>query len=120
MSTLTLRQGEDCTIVVSGIADDAGQPVDVTGWTIRAMARPKALSSTLWQEWVSGTPTGAQGAAQVVAGVVELEVTDSMSSAWTWPDQTGILHVEAVEPSGEQRTARIGECRIYLDPEAVR
>lgn len=119
MSTLTIRQGEDCTIVVSDIADDAGQPVDVTGWDVHAAARPSALSSQMWQEWAT-TPTGDQATAQVVAGQVELLIPHALSSTWAWTGTVGVLHIEATEPAGEQRRARVGEARIYLDPEAVR
>lgn len=119
MLTLTIRQGEDCTIVVGDIADDDDQPVDVTGWSIHAMARPSALSSQLWQEWAT-SPTGTQATAQVVDGEIELDVPRALSTAWTWTGVTGVLHVEATEPSGGQRRARVGECRVYLDPEAVR
>lgn len=116
---LEIKQGEDCTLVVSGIVDNAEQPLDITGWSVRAMARPNALSGVLWQEW-STDPSGTQGTARVVDGDVELDVPHDMSSAWTWPGQAGVLQVEATEPSGEQRVARVGDRRIYLDPEAVR
>lgn len=119
MSTLTIRQGETCTIVVSGIVDDNDQAVDVTGWSIRAMARPAALSAELWQEWAT-SPTGTQGTAQIVTGEIQLLVPHTVSSAWTWAGQVGVLQVEATEPAGQQRRARVSEQRIYLDPEAVR
>jgi hypothetical protein len=118
-TVLTIRQGETCTIIVSSIVDHDDEHLDVTGWAVHAMARPSALSSTLWQEWATN-PTGTQGTARIVSGRVELVVPHTMSSAWTWSGQTGVLHVEVTEPDGEQRRARVCDRRIYLDPEAVR
>lgn len=119
MATHTIYQGEDCAVTISDIVDGAKQPLDVTGWTVHAMARPSATSATLWAEWVSGTPTGSQGQATAAGSVVTLTVPAAMSSAWTWVRRTAELQVEIVEPGGA-RTARVADASVYLDPEAVR
>jgi hypothetical protein len=113
---LVIEQGTSRAIVISGIVDAVNNPLDVTAWTIHAQARLDPYFPVL-AEWVSGTPTGAQGQATATGDSIRLEIPYAMSSAWTF--QTARLQVEMTEPGPSGRRERIGDQVIRLDPEIV-
>lgn len=114
MVTITIDQGTTRVIVVSGIVDDGGAAVDVTGWAVRAVARRQTQDTTVLAEWVSGTPTGTQGQAVTTGGTVRLTVTPAMSRAWSWV--TAELHVHVTEPVAPYREEDIsGNVRLHHD-----
>lgn len=116
---LSITQGADRTIVIAGIADAAGAPLDVTGWSVHAQVRHStAPAAPLLAEWVSSTPTDTQGQATASATEVRLDVPAAMSSAWAW--RTGVLHVELTEPGDGGRRERIAARDVVVDPEVVR
>lgn len=120
MSTnLTLEQGTTRTIRVTGIVDAAGDPLDITGWTVHAQARHKAADSALLAEWHTD-PTGDQGDAAATGSEVVLQVPPAMSAAWGWAGTTVALHIEITEPGEGGRVERIADARLYVDPEVVR
>jgi hypothetical protein len=100
-----IRQGEDFLIAAKNLRSVAtGEPIDVTGWSVHAIARAwyqrVQLGQRIWQyrminpvmsEW-STTPTGTQGT--IVTGSatstgdtnrVELQVTSSQTDNWRSP-----------------------------------
>jgi len=110
--TLTLPQGTTRSIVISDITtpgpnpDSPRVPLDVTGWTVRAVARDSAIRDTVLAEWTSGTPTGTQGQAVAVGDEARLTVTPDMSRRWIWTH--AILHAHLTEPVAPFREERIG------------
>lgn len=116
---LSITQGADRTIVISGIVDAAGEALDVTGWSVHAQVRANTdPDAPLLAEWVSGTPTGSQGQAIAAGDQVRLTVSHGMSSAWVW--RVARLHVELTEPTGAQRVERICDEALVVYPEIVR
>lgn len=115
-ATLTLPQGADCSILVSGIIDGAGFSLNVTGWSVRAQARPTPEDTVLLAEWVTGTPTGLQGQATAAGSTVTLTVPGAMSDAWTW--ESAVLHIRITEVASPFRRERFG-VRLVLDRSAV-
>lgn len=116
MTTVTVTQGADCTIQVTGIVDADGATLDLSNWTIVAQARERP-GSTLLAEW-SDSPTGDQGTATGNAdGSVGLDVPAAMSDGWSF--SRALLHVEAHEPVGDEREARVGEANVYVSPAIV-
>lgn len=55
--SLIIDQGTTRVIDVSDIVDDDGEDLDITGWTVRAVARREALNPEVRAEWRT-TPTG--------------------------------------------------------------
>ena len=115
-ATLELTQGATRSIVASGIVDAAGDPLDVTGWTVRAQVRHTVHDAALLAEWVSGSPSDSQGRATTAGSVIILDVPAAMSDPWTWT--AAILHIEITEPTPPGREERIADVRLTLDPSA--
>lgn len=116
---LSITQGADRAIVISGIVDADGATLDVTGWTVRAQARANTgPHAPLLAEWVTGTPTGIQGQATASGDEVRLTVSHAMSSVWTW--RTAVIQAEITEPDGLQRVERICDEELVIDPQIVR
>lgn len=115
MATHTITQGADCTILVTGVLDRLGVPLDPTGWVVVAQLR-RHRDAPLLAEWRT-SPTGGQGRATTDALGVYLDVPAAMSELWTW--DTATLHVEIAEPAPGTRQARVGEATLHLDPAIV-
>jgi hypothetical protein len=96
-----IRQGVDCWIEANSIINvRTGQPMDVTGASVHAVARAlyerRVLGRRLFQyrmlnpvvaEW-STAPTGTQGLATAGGAVtdqVQLHVTPTQTSGWRCP-----------------------------------
>lgn len=96
------------------LLDANDQPVDLTGWSVRVQARPKADSGTVLFEWASD----GSGAGQAVLsnGRVTLYVQPEQSSAWTW--RKGHWQLELTTPDG-QIIRPVGG-RVRVDPEVTR
>lgn len=117
--TITVTQGTTRTIVISGIVDANGAPLDVSGWAVVAQIRRGTdTGSPLLAEWVSGTPTGTQGQATATGSTIQLAVPYAMSTAWTF--RRGLLQCEITEPGPNGRRERIADTAITVDREVVR
>jgi hypothetical protein len=94
---------------------DAGNALfDPTGWAIRGVAKRGTVDGDVVAEWVSGTPSGTQGLAEVIPADltvdptadpselwVQLNISAAMSDAWNFHHAP--LDVEVTEPTGDQR-----------------
>jgi hypothetical protein len=117
-ATLVIPQGATRTIVIAGIVDNAGAPLDVTGWAVHAQARPRnSPTAPLLAEW-SSTPTDGQGVASAAGDEVRLHIPHTMSVAWTWVRAR--LQCEITEPGPDGRRERIADLELILDHELVR
>lgn len=97
--------------------DDAGvqTPVNLTGWTARMEIRPKASSGTLLAR--AHSTLSVDGTITVSAlGVVRVEFTAAVSSAWRWT--TGVYDLELVSPDDE--VTRLVEGTVTVRPEVTR
>lgn len=116
--THVLAQGTTRTIDVTGIVDANNQPLDVTGWAVRAVARRNTVSGEVVAAWASGTPAAGEGQATTDAAGVHLTVTPAMSDAWGF--DVAILHCEITEPVSPFREERIADVTITNDRTTVR
>jgi hypothetical protein len=110
----TIKQGADCWIEAVNIRDvRTGDPLDVTGWTVRAVARAcwSQRRRTLGQvvaEWHT-SPTGSQG--RITAGG---DVPDRIQVHIT-PEQTEGWHCPFVVIQAEMTTPMSGEIERIID-----
>jgi len=107
--TRVIKQGVDCWIEANSITSvRTGQPLDVTGYSVHAVARALYERRTLGQnnyqrspvvaEW-STTPTGTQGTATAggtVTDQVQLHVTPTQTLNWLCP--LVIIQAEMTDP----------------------
>ncbi len=93
------------------ILDAAGEPMDLTGWTVRAQIRESVTAAEVLHEF-----TTAKGNATVEQSYVTLSVAPSESSAWPW--RNAVYDVELTDPTG--RVARIAEGAVTVSPEVTR
>jgi len=122
MTTFTITQGATRTVKITNIVDGDEAPLDVTSWSVHAVARENGVPGPVVAEWVSGNPGPGQGQATPIGSEVHLEITPEMSSAWTW--DIAALQVEVTEsgPSGRvERLVGTSERPVWLvlDHEAV-
>lgn len=111
-----LQQGASETIRVDDIVDAAGAPLDVTGWTVHAQARPGRTSSVLFAEW-STDPEGDQELATAEDSAVVLSCPHEASTGWElWAGRTAFVGIELTSPS-DQRVSF--EARVRLKREIV-
>lgn len=90
------------------VLDEDGNPLDVTGWTVRGQVRLTPLSPVVLLDLgphltVSGTS-------------VELAIPGTVSSLWAWREAT--YDVELVAPSAA--VTRLLRGRVLVDPETTR
>lgn len=113
---LEIKQGTTRIIVVSQLRDAAKQPLDPTGWTIHAVARPGVWGPVV-AEWVSGTPGEDQGLAEVVDAEpdidpsvttgekwIYLHITPTWSDTWTWSRADLDIEIHEPGPDGREET----------------
>jgi hypothetical protein len=103
MSSGVIKQGVDCWVEAKDIIDvRTGDPMDVTGFTVHAVARARwtgrrVLGQSRWNfnrgmeqviaEWHT-SPTGNQGliiAGGVVPDRVQIHITPAQTSTWRSP-----------------------------------
>ena len=87
------------------IRDENDQPVDVTGWSVRAHVRAHRDSTEVLHEWSSQL-----GNAEASGSDVILSVGPSTSSAWNWSD--GVYDVELTDPTGNVARVAAGTVRV--------
>lgn len=111
MSTrLVIQQGTTWGISWP-ITDGQGNPLDVTGYRVRAQIRPSKDSGNVLHEF--STDAGNAIAEQ---NAVTLSIQPATSSAWSW--RNGVYDVELTDPQG--RVARIAEGTVTVSPEVTR
>ena len=93
------------------ITDAQGNPLDVSGSTVRAQIRPSKDSGEVLHEF--STEAGNAVAEQ---NAVTLSVQPATSSAWSW--RNGVYDVELTDSTG--RVARIAEGTVTISPEVTR
>lgn len=113
--TLVIDQGTSRTVVVSDVVDGNGDPLDLTGWTVHAVARAPSVHGTVVGVWRT-TPGVGEGTATISGNSISLDVPPDISDAWTFA--TAVLHIEVQEPGTDGRQERFG-CRLVLDPTTV-
>ena len=110
MTTINVLQGTD-----SGIrwqcTDVAGEPYDLTGWTVKAQARSTPKSATVLHEW-----SAALGNAFIFEGNVTLTWSHAQTSAWPWT--SGVYDIELTSPEGN--VSRLDSGTIYVKAEVTR
>jgi hypothetical protein len=107
-----IRQGTDCWIEANSIINiRTGEPMNVTGYTVHAVARARyerqVLGRRIYQyrmispvvaEWHT-TPTGTQGTAVAGGAVtdrVQLHVTPTQTAGWRCP--LVVIQAEMTDP----------------------
>ena len=93
------------------ITDDNNQPLDVTGWSVRAQVRSSVLSSVVLYEWNSAGGVGL-GSAHATGSTVRIELDGPESDPWTW--RVGRFDVKLTDPSGMRK--RIVQGIATVDP----
>lgn len=87
---LVIQQGDDRPITWT-LADEAGDPINLDGYTARGQVRRRADATAVLHEWST-----AAGTAVLTESSVTLKVDDSES--WTW--RTGVFDLHMTDPSG--------------------
>lgn len=106
---LTIPQGVHWGIAWPITQD--GEPLDLTGWTVKAQIRKNIESDTVLYEW-----SNAAGNVTVNDSQVTLLVSPATSTAWTW--ERGVYDVELTSPSAI--VYRIAAGPVYVSPEVTR
>lgn len=87
---------------------------NLTGWHVRAQARPYADSPTVLFTWAdTGTPTAP---ASLPGSSVQLDATAAQTAAWTW--RAADYDIELTDPTGRVGTPITG--RLVVDPDTTR
>jgi hypothetical protein len=105
---ITIQQGDDRPLVWT-LADAAGAPVNLDGYTAVAQVRSKPSSSTVLHEWST-----TNGKAVLADSSVSLKVTDS--ETWTW--HSGVYDLHITDFAG--RTEVIARGKVSLIPAVTR
>lgn len=107
---LVIQQGTSWGVTWP-IADQQGNPLDVSGYTVHAQIRPSKEADEVLHEF--STQAGNAVAEQ---NAVTLTLDPAISSAWTW--RHGVYDVELTDPQG--RVARIAEGTVTVSAEVTR
>lgn len=110
--TLEIAQGE--TLAQTFVwQNDAGQPVDLTGYTARMQVRERHESQTVLLEL-----TTANGGIQLggASGTITLSMSATQTAALTW--RRGVYDLELVSPAGV--VTRLLEGVATVSPEVTR
>lgn len=89
-----------------------GTPIDVSTWSLRAQARPRASSETVLFSW----SRAAGNAVTAPDGHVYLTMTPAQTSALTW--RRAVYDVELEDPAGH--VTRVSSGLICVQPEVTR
>ena len=111
---LIVPQGTTYTYVVTFVdPDNAGAPVDLSGYSARMQARAKvADTATLY----STTSSGGHLTLGATAGTVTLVIPASVTAAWTF--KRAVFDLEVESPSGA--VYRLVKGVLSVDPEVTR
>jgi hypothetical protein len=105
---ITVQQGDDRPLVWA-LADAAGAPVNLEGYTAVAQVRARHHSATVMHEW-----TTADTSAVLSESTITLKVDDSED--WTW--HSGVYDLHLTDPLGA--TQVIARGKITLIPAVTR
>jgi|tagenome__1003787_1003787.scaffolds.fasta_scaffold19325816_2 hypothetical protein len=105
---INLLQGDDRPLVWT-LADSAGAPVNLDGYTALAQVRAQPQSTTVWHEWSTD-----DGTAVLADSSISLKVDDS--ETWTW--HSGVYDLHLIDFAG--RTEVIARGKITLLPAVTR
>lgn len=83
-NTVTLKRGDSFVFTNNTLLDDAGNPINLTGWSIRSQVRDR--ESVLIEE--------------LIVQVGELDYSVSSSGTTEWPIETLFWDVEYTTPEG--------------------
>ena len=113
----TIKQGTHQYLDATGITDAAGQALNVTGYSVAAVARASHVRGQVIAQW-STSPSGSVGTAVAGGSVtdrVRLEITPSQTTPWTCASV--VIQAELTSPGG--LVARIIDEQCAVSPEAV-
>lgn len=107
---LTIIQGSTWGISWP-VVDDDDQPLDLTGWSVRAQVRPRTDSGTVLWEWST-----AANSASVSGAAVTLRLTAAQSSAFTF--SRAVYDIELTD--GDGNVYRVAQGHVEVSPEVTR
>lgn len=108
--SLTIQQGTTQSFLWP-IVDANGDPVNVTGWSVRAQVRATVAAEAVLHEWSSTLANVTLGPDGVV-----LHSTPAVSLAWTWT--RGVYNVLLTDLTGN--VYEIAQGSITVDPSITR
>lgn len=119
----TVRHGDTAHSPIWAVLDADGDPLDLTGWVVRAQARASATAEAMIKEWVVdggigvGTATvDLGGGTMVVTSTIQLHL-DPGDYRWLPETFSGVFDVEIELPSSTLGDPPIK--RYTVVPEAV-
>lgn len=97
------------------VIDANGNPITLTGWTLRAQVRPYASSTLVLFEWNTSiaTPTVAFGTATVTGSTAQVNLAGTGDSAG-WTFTSGVFDVYLTDPSGHPTRIVEGSITVTL------
>lgn len=98
------------------ITDVNGNPLTLTGWSVRSQVRDSASNNQVLFEWNTTTGAGI-GVAATSDSTVTINLTGNTDSA-LWGFKAGVYDVYLTDPSG--RTTRIVEGTVRVTPAVTR
>lgn len=87
---------------------------DLTGWSVRSQVRSKSDLSIILHEW--STALGNASASPL--GYVEITVSPTESTAWTWIYDRPVYDIEVTDPDGN--VMRLTQGKITVSPEITK
>lgn len=90
---LSIPQGTTYAVEWPILTEDTAEPIDPTGYTARAQARPYTDSGEVLYEWST-----TNGTLAFFDNRLRLTVGADVSSAWTWDH--AVFDIEIYAPSG--------------------
>jgi hypothetical protein len=113
---LVIEQGATFTLQLAW-KDEQGQPVDLSGYHIRAQVRPSAASSTVLLAMDSDAPApGVSFGALDASGVIDITVTATVTAGLDF--NSAVYDLEAEAPAGY--VTRLLEGNMRLSREVTR
>lgn len=96
------------------LTTSSGDPIDLTGYTVKAQVRETPGSETVLAEW--STANGRLAIPLPETGAIVFEIPAVETSGYTWAE--GVWDMELTAPNG--RVERLLSGRVYVDPEVTR
>lgn len=104
---IVINQGADYTVAFP-VKDEAQQPQDLSGWSVRCQARRTASDTTVLHDFAAEL--------SLVGTDVVLAVPAAVSSEWAWT--CAGYDLEVVAPAGA--VSRLVEGHVIVRPEITR
>ena len=109
-----IKQGTRCFIDATAIKDATGAQLNVTGYTVRAVARANHPRGAVIAEWHTSQGTAIAGGA--VIDRVRLDVKPSQTTPWTC---ARVVVQAEMHPGDPELATRIIDETYDVSPEAV-